>query len=282
MIAVLRILLVVFAIYLVLLLFVFVFQEKMVYFPYKAIRQFPSNIGLPYREVILKTSDGFRVHGWLVGERAKTDRDVVLFCHGNAGNISHRLDSLAIFDRLGLKVFIFDYRGYGRSEGKLSEKGTYLDAEAAWRFLTEEENIPPGRIILFGRSLGGAVAAYLAAGMGAKAGALILESTFTSIPDLGAQLYPIFPVRLLSRFRYNTLAYLDKIAVPVLVVHSPADEMIPFRHGKALFEAARSPKQFLQLSGSHNEGFWQSGDTYIDGLYEFLRLKAANSSLQKK
>lgn len=269
---VLRILLVVFVIYLALLLFVFVFQKKMVYFPYKAIRQFPSDIGLPYREVILKTSDGIRVHGWLVGEQAKADRDVVLFCHGNAGNISHRLDSLAIFDRLGLKVFIFDYRGYGRSEGEPSEEGTYRDVEAAWRFLTEEENIPPERIILFGRSLGGAVAAYLAAGIGAKAKALILESTFTSVPDLGAQLYPIFPVRLLSRFRYNTLEYLDKIAMPVLVVHSPADEMIPFRHGKTLFEAARSPKQFLQLSGSHNEGFWQSGQAYIEGLNEFLHV----------
>lgn len=271
--AVLRILLVLSVIYLVLLLFVFFFQEKMVYFPYKAIRQFPSNIGLPYREVILKTSDGFRIHGWLVGEQDKTEQDVVLFCHGNAGNISHRLDSLAIFHRLGLKVFIFDYRGYGRSEGAPSEEGTYRDVEAAWRFLTAEGKIPPERIILFGRSLGGAVAAYLAAGIGAKAKALILESTFTSVPDLGARLYPIFPVRLLSRFRYNTLEYLDKIDMPVLVVHSPGDEMIPFRHGKALFEAAKSPKQFLQLSGSHNEGFWQSGQTYIEGLYQFLRLK---------
>ncbi|MCP5102628.1 MAG: alpha/beta hydrolase [bacterium] len=269
----LRTFLVLFVIYLLLVIFLFFYQEKMLYFPMKGFSQYPSEIGLPYREVTLKTADGVDIHGWLVGDREKGERDVVLFCHGNAGNISHRLDSLAVFDRLGLNVFIFDYRGYGRSRGKPSEEGTYRDVEAAWRFLTEEEKISPERVILFGRSLGGGVAAYLAAGAGGKAKALILESTFTSIPDLAAKMYPIFPVRLLSRVDYNTLGRLAGIHMPVLVVHSPGDEIIPFSHGKALFEAANESRQFLKISGSHNEGVWQSQRTYFAGLYKFLHIK---------
>ncbi len=263
---ILRILLVCLLCYLALLLFVFLLQKQMVYFPSRGIGSTPSVIGLPYREVAFKTSDNLLLSGWLVGD--DKSRDVVLHCHGNAGNISHRLDSFFIFNRLGLNTFIFDYRGFGRSQGSPSEKGTYLDAEAAWQYLTETGHIPPGRIILFGRSLGGAVAARLATKVKAKA--LILESTYTSVPDLGADLYPFLPVRLLSRFQYNTRAILHKIDVPVLIIHSPQDEIIPFSHGEALFEAAKEPKQFLKISGSHNEGFINSIEIYMDGLKEFL------------
>jgi fermentation-respiration switch protein FrsA (DUF1100 family) len=263
---VLRILFLFLLCYLAVLLLVFLLQKKMVYHPFKGMRSTPWDIGLPYREVSIETSDGLRLCGWLVGE--DKNRDVILHFHGNAGNISHRLDSFFIFDRLGLNTFIFDYRGYGRSQGVPSEKGTYLDAEAAWKYLIKTEQIPSERIILFGRSLGGAVAAWLATKV--KARALILESTFTSVPDLGADLYPFLPIRLLARYQYNTRSFLPGVNKPVLIIHSPQDEMIPFSHGKALYEAAREPKQFLKISGSHNEGFFNSKEIYMDGLKKFL------------
>ncbi len=263
---VLRILFLFLLCYLAILLLVFLLQKQMVYHPFRGIRSTPSDIGLLYREVSIKTSDGLRLCGWLVGD--DKNRDVILHFHGNAGNISHRLDSFFIFNRLGLNTFIFDYRGYGRSQGVPSEQGTYLDAEAAWQYLIETEHIPSERIILFGRSLGGAVAARLATKVKAKA--LILESTFTSVPDLGADLYPFLPVRLLARYKYNTRAFLPGVNVPVLIIHSPEDEIIPFSHGKALYEAAKEPKHFLRISGSHNEGFFHSKEIYMEGLKEFL------------
>jgi fermentation-respiration switch protein FrsA (DUF1100 family) len=247
-------------------IFLFFWQDRMVYYPMKQMEGTPADVGLHYREIELVTPDGVRLSAWYVG--TGNTQDVLLFCHGNAGNISHRLKSLSIFHNLGLNILLFDYRGYGKSGGKPSEQGTYLDAETAWRYLVEKEKIPAERILLFGRSLGGAVAAYLASKVNARA--LILESTFTSIPDVGAEAYPFFPVRLLSRYRYNTLELLPGITIPVLVVHSPDDEIISFDHGKSLFEAANEPKYFLNIFGGHNVGFTDSGSIYTDGLKEFL------------
>jgi fermentation-respiration switch protein FrsA (DUF1100 family) len=198
---------------------------------------------------------------------ARQERGVILFFHGNAGNISHRLDTLEIFHTLGLSTFIIDYRGYGQSEGRPSEQGTYLDAEAAWRYLVEQRQVPPERMIIFGRSLGGAVAAWLAQAHPPRA--LILESTFTSLPDMAATYLPFLPVRSLARFDYNTLARLPDIHCPVLVVHSPDDEVVPYSHGRQLFEAASEPKEFLELRGGHNEGFLIS-DNYQAGLEAFI------------
>jgi pimeloyl-ACP methyl ester carboxylesterase len=256
--------------YLVLVLYMYLSQARIIYFPRKEIIYTPRDIGLPFREIFLETADGLRICAWFVGEEEQVEKPVLLFCHGNAGNISHRLDSFEIFHRLGLNTFIFDYRGYGKSEGKPSEQGTYLDAAAAWDYLTKNKKIPPQRIILFGRSLGGAVAAHLAASPGITPRVLILESTFTSVPDLGADIYPFLPVRLLSRFGYDTKELLPRIHCPLLIIHSPQDEIIPYDHGTRLFEIANEPKHFLKISGSHNEGFTLSGETYIDGLKAFL------------
>ena len=192
----------------------------------------------------------------------------LLFFHGNAGNISHRLDSIRIFHTLGLNVLIFDYRGYGRSSGKPSEQGVYRDAETAWHYLTEAREIDPDRIILFGRSLGSAVAAWLATRT--RSGAVILESPFTSVPDLAAKLYPLAPVRLLARLEFNTLAAAQAIHSPLLVMHSRQDEIIPFSHGRAVYGAARAPKRFVELSGGHNDGFIVSGDAYAQSLRAFI------------
>lgn len=256
-------------VYVFLLGLLYVFQSRLIYFPNVAAVHSdarPTDIGLRYEDVIFRTSDNLELHGWFIP--AGRPRGVLLFMHGNAGNITHRLDSIAVFNRLGLSVFIFDYRGYGKSEGTPSESGTYEDAGAAWRYLTEDRAIAAKDIVLFGRSLGAAVAAELASRT--RPAALILESAFTSTPDVAARLYWYFPVRLLSRFDYGTKAYVAEIGCPLLVVHSPDDEIIPFDHGEAIFAAAPEPKAFLRISGNHNEGFLVSGTVYDGGLQNFL------------
>ena len=238
----------------------------MLYFPTRVIEQTPAVIGLSFDTVTFKTADGLTIAAWYIP--APDARAVLLFCHGNAGNISHRLDSIRIFHDLGLSVLIFDYRGYGGSEGEPTEKGTYLDAEAAWNFLIKEKGIDPARIVIFGRSLGSAVAAELA--MRRKAGALIIESGFTSIPDLGRKYYPYMPVSLITRFHYATIDKVSSLALPKLFIHSPEDEIIPYDQGVRLFEKASEPKEFLKLRGDHNEGFFLSGELYINGLRQFI------------
>jgi uncharacterized protein len=219
-----------------------------------------------YKDVMLTTADSVRIHGWWIPTEGS--RGTILFCHGNGGNISHRIESFRIFQRLGLDIFIFDYRGYGRSDGTTDEQGTYRDAEAAWRYLTGERKIDSRRIIHFGRSLGGAVASYLAEHHGGAG--LILESTFSSVPDLGEDLFPWLPVRSIVTYDYNTAARLPKIDMPILIVHGRDDEMIPYAHGRRLFEIAREPKQFLDLLGGHNGGFVQTGEAYVKGLEGFV------------
>jgi fermentation-respiration switch protein FrsA (DUF1100 family) len=252
-----------------LLIYVWFFQSRLLYFPHAAGADSgarPTDIGLDYEVVHFETEDGVRLHGWFVP--AEAPRGVLLFMHGNAGNITHRLESIDRFHRLGLSVLIFDYRGYGASEGRPSENGTYLDAQAAWRHLVDDREVAPGRIVLFGRSLGAAVAAWLAART--RPAALIVESGFTSVPDLAARHYWYLPVRTLSRFDYDTRAHVRRIACPLLVVHSADDEIAPFAHGEAIFAAGPEPKSFLRLSGGHNDAFVVSDAAYTAGLRNFL------------
>ncbi|MGW8272982.1 MAG: alpha/beta hydrolase, partial [Thermodesulfovibrionales bacterium] len=177
-------------------------------------------------------------------------------------------DSIKIFHELRLSVMIFDYRGYGRSEGVPSERGTYLDAEAAWTYLARDRGVRPETVVVFGRSLGGAVAAHLA--LDHSAAALIVESAFTSVPDLGADLFPYLPVRLICRFRYPTAEFVKRIPIPKLFIHSPDDEVIPYRYGERLLAIGAEPKEFLRISGGHNEGFLESGRLYREGLDSFI------------
>ncbi len=252
-----------------LLVFLYFYQSRMLFLPNipsRTVKISPSAVGLAFEPVELVTRDNIKLDSWFIP--APENRGVILFFHGNAGNISHRLDSLLLFHRLGFSTLIFDYRGYGRSQGHPSEAGTYTDAEAAWHYLTGKRSIAPSRIILFGRSLGAAVAVHQAAKH--TPGALIVESAFTSVPDMAAELYSFLPVRLLTRFDYNTRQQLQRVSCPVLVVHSRDDEIIPFRHGQALYAAANEPKQFLQLRGGHNDGFLVSGRVYTRTLDEFL------------
>ncbi len=254
------------ALYLAAAAFLYLTQSRQIYFPLRELVTTPAAEGMPYRDVELATEDGVRLHGWFVS--AERPRGVLLFLHGNAGNISHRLESIRIFRELGLSVFIIDYRGYGRSEGSPDEAGLHRDALAAWRYLREVENVPAERIVLFGRSLGAAVAAWLAARE--QPGAVILESAFTSAADLAAELFPWLPVRLLLRFEYDTRAALAGVRAPVLIAHSRGDEIIPFAHARQLHAAAGEPKAMLEMRGGHNDGFLLSQPHYQDGLARFL------------
>lgn len=258
-------------IYLGLLLLLYGMQSRLIHLPGVPGRELtatPAEIGLDWDDVTLDAEDGVQLHGWyLPGPDGA--RHTVLFFHGNAGNISHRLDSLEIFHDLGAAVLIIDYRGYGRSEGSPSEEGLYRDGRAAWDYLAEQRDVPPEEIIAFGRSLGAAVAAHVATER--EVGGVILESAFTSAPDMAAELYPLFPVRQLARIHYPTRDFARDLRAPVLVVHSPDDDIIPFHHGEAVYEAAPEPRQFLQIEGDHNTGFMRSGELYTDGLREWLQ-----------
>ena len=256
------------ACYLLLVLVVYLMQARMLYLadvPGRSLDRTPTDIGSEYRDVWIQTTDGVRLHGWNIP--GDTDR-VLIFFHGNAGNISHRLESIRQFLRLGLSVLIIDYRGYGQSEGRTTEQGIYRDADAAWRYLTEINDTPEERIIVFGRSMGASAAAYLAARH--RPLALIMESTFTSVPDIAREYYPWLPVHWLSRLQHSARDFVRQVESPVLVIHSRDDEIVPFRHGEAIFAAARDPKSFLEIHGTHNDAYLRDEQNYLTGLRSFL------------
>ncbi len=244
----------------------YLFQKRMVFHPDRELVATPEDVGLRYEEVTFTTEDGVRLHGWWVP--APEPRGAVLFCHGNAGNVSHRLNSLKLFHDLGLTALAFDYRSYGRSDGTVSETGTYADVRAAWRFLVEGRGIRPERIVLFGRSLGAAVAVELATHV--NPAALVAESAFTSAAELGKRYYPWLPVNLLLRIHYDSASRVSRIAAPKLFIHSVDDEIIPFDLGRRLFEAAAEPKRLLQIRGPHNGGWMASRERYVQGWIKFL------------
>jgi len=241
-------------------------QSKYVYFPTSDIAATPSDAGLFYEDIMLKTSDGINISGWYIP--AENQRGTILFFHGNGGNISHRIEFIEMFYELNLSTFIIDYRGYGKSEGKPSEEGTYFDAEAAWDYLVDEKKINPSRIIIYGRSLGGPIGVRLAEKH--KPAALILDSTFTSIKDIGARLYPFLPVRRFFKFEYNTIEYLKEADCPVLIIHSRDDSYIPFSHAERLFEAVDNKKELVETLGDHNTNFIVSREDYKNSIDFFI------------
>ncbi len=264
----LKFILLVLAGYGLLVVAVYFLQGRMLYLPNtpgRTLNAAPIDAGMEYEDISIETADGIVLHGWFVGGRSS---QVLLFFHGNAGNISHRLESIRQFHDLGLSVLIIDYRGFGQSGGNSSEKGLYQDAEAAWRHLTEDRAYAANDIIIFGRSLGGSVASWLATQHQPRA--LVVESSFTSVPDVAADLYPWLPVRQLSRFSHATRDYVRDVHSPLLVIHSRDDEIIPFHHGESIFAAANEPRTFLALRGSHNDAFLRDKRVYVEGMQTFL------------
>jgi len=257
------------AIYAGLAAYLYVFQARQLYFPELPSRRVdatPADIGLAFEAVELKTTDGETLAGWYIP--APQAKATLLYLHGNGGHIGHRLDPVAVFHSLGLNILIIDYRGYGASSGKPSEEGTYRDALAAWNYLTQRKDIRPEAIVLFGESLGGSIAAWLAARH--RPAGLMIYASFTSVPEMAQQLYPIFPARWLVRYRYDTRAALRQVTCPVLILHSPQDEIIPFSHGQALFAAAREPKKLVELRGGHNDALFVSREVYARAAGEFI------------
>ncbi len=245
----------------------YLMQSVFLYGPVREVTYTPDDLGLDFENVTFKTADGLTLTGWYVP--AENSRFTILFCHGNGGNIMHYLDSINIFYNLGLSCFIFDYRGYGGSEGKPNEEGTYLDAEAAYKWLTEEKKVSPDDIIVFGRSLGGTIAAQLASKV--EVSALLIESSFTSYVDIGRKFYPYMPIKWFARFSYRTIDYIKQVRCPVMIIHSRKDEIVPFQFGRQLYEAANEPKELVEIFGSHNDGFLVSSEIYKDAWAEWLK-----------
>lgn len=252
-------------VYLGVLLLLLLFENWMVYKPLRASDDWAPAPSSEIQDVELNCADGTRIHGWWLP--CPVAKGALLYCHGNAGNLSHRGSSmLKLREILNRSVLIFDYPGYGKSAGRPSEAGCYQAGEAAYNWLTEKQKVEPRDILLYGGSLGGGVAVELARTKPHRG--LVLVKTFTSIPDVGAGLYPWLPVRWLARNRFDNLAKIKECTQPVFIIHGDADQLIPFEHGKKLFAAANEPKVFYSVAGSdHNDGL---PDAAFVALREFL------------
>ena len=243
--------------YIITVLFVYFRQFSYMYEPDRDVHVTPRAINVAYDDVRIKTDDGEVIAGWYVPlfDRNADDQlagSTVLVCHGNAGNLSDRLDLIMIFHKLNMDVFIYDYRGFGDSTGKPSEDGTYRDALAAWNYLTGAKGLDSGSILVYGRSLGGAVATWLAAEV--RAPALVLEATFTSAVDVAKERFPLFPADKFCRYKYRSIDLLPHIKCPVVVAHCKEDRVIRYKHGRRLFEVANKPKLFVELDAAHASG----------------------------
>ncbi|MHC4720081.1 MAG: alpha/beta hydrolase [Planctomycetota bacterium] len=229
----------------------FFMQPAFLYKPVRGVLYTPDELGLDFEKVTLKTDDGLHLSSWYVP--AGNSQMTVLFCHGNGGNMMHRLDSINILYNLGLNCLVFDYRGYGNSEGKPTEEGTYLDAKAAYKWLTEQKNIAPEN-------------------------SLIIESAFTSYVDVGRKFYPYMPVRFFARFSYKTIDYIKDVHFPVMIIHSRNDDLIPFEFGLELYETANEPKEFVEIFGGHNDGFLVSSEIYNKAWTKWLNFLQEHKS----
>jgi fermentation-respiration switch protein FrsA (DUF1100 family) len=243
-------------------------ESFFIFYPQRHLDQVPSDVGLKADEVFFQTSDRTKLHGWYFDHEQKGP--VLLFCHGNAGNISHRLGNIKLLLDAGLRVFIFDYRGYGKSGGKPSERGLYRDGLAAYDFLVHQKRIPRNRIVPFGRSLGAAVAVEIA--LRREVRSLIIESAFTSTKEMAKSIWLFWPISFLVPPHYDNLSKIPQISVPVLIIHGQQDGIVPFPMGKRLHAAAPMPKHFLPLKGAgHNDTYIIGGSRYFQSLAGFAK-----------
>ena len=254
--------------YLLFALYLFCFQEKQVYKPSREMKPDVDELGFVYDEIFI--GENKEVCAWyfsLEGDAAD-NRPVVLFCHGNAGNISTRHETVKIYRKLNVNLLLFDYRGYGKSKGSPGEPGTYQDTMAAYQYLVNERKVASARIIIHGRSLGGPMASELARKV--ESGGVILESTFTSIPAMAAHLHPHLPIHKFTRIKYPTVSYAAEISCRALVVHSKEDLYIPFVMGEEIYASVSCKKEFLEIMGGHFDGYVESKEVYVNGLKKFI------------
>ena len=252
--------------YLLFLLPIYLFQEHLIYFPSRAYQAHPSDVGLAYESLELTTSDGVGIAAWFVPH--PRPRGTVIFCHGNAGNMADRLVDLKLLHELALSVLIFDYRGFGESDAAPHEQGTYRDVEAAWQYVSDYLTTPSQKILLFGRSLGGAVA--IESARRHAPGALVVESTFTTLADVGQIHFRMLPVRLILRNHYDSISKIPDIRCPKLLLHGTDDSLIPIEQARRLFAAAAEPKTFIETPGGHNEAGFGYGPDSLAAFRAFL------------
>lgn len=246
------------------------FEHSQVFHPDRVFTANGAELGRPFEDVWFKAKDGVELNGWFFPATTNSSRAslAVLLCHGNAGNIGHRLEMCQALLDSGVSVFVFDYRGYGRSHGRPTEEGTYLDAQAAHQWL-QHKGFAATNIIAYGESLGGGVAGELA--MRETLGGLILQSTFCSVPDIGAELFPWLPVRLMSTIKYETCKKLPRLRIPVLIMHSRVDGLIGFHHAQKNFALANEPKLFWEINGDHNDPVSEPKH-FTEGIKKFLEM----------
>jgi len=252
------------------------FEHSQIYHPDRSFEAGPGELGRPFEDVVFSASDGPKLNGWFFPADANSPRRhlALALCHGNAGNISHRLQVCKTLLQTGINVFLFDYRGYGRSEGWPSEEGTYLDAQAAHQWL-QRKGFAATNIIAFGESLGGGIASELA--VREPCAGLVLQSTFSCMPDIGGELFPWLPVKWLCTIKYDTCKKLPQLKLPILIMHSRTDGLIGFHHATKNFSLANEPKLLWEIYGLHNDPVGDP-DHFRHGFEKFLALIEASRS----
>ncbi len=225
----------------------------------------PNDVGLVYENLTLTTQDDCKLHAWYIPSQSDW---LVIYFHGNNSNVSHQIDQIKAISDCQVSVLVIEYRGYGKSQGIPSENGLYLDSEAAWQYATDHLGATSNKTIIHGRSLGGGVASYLSAKI--QPAGLILESTYTSIPEAGRDKYPWLPIKLLIKTSLDTLSRLPKINAKRCIIHSPEDLTIPFHHAQKLYLSHPEKSDFIVIRGSHADGFKDSYDVYRSGLKAFI------------
>jgi fermentation-respiration switch protein FrsA (DUF1100 family) len=241
-------------------------ENKSVFYPARAIEATPEELGLPFEDVYLRTSDRVNIHGWFI--KAPSAKSTLIFLHGNAGNIGDRLGKIDLFNRIGVNILIIDYRGYGKSDGYPTEEGVYRDALAAYDYLRRRADTKEQSIIGYGASLGGAIAVDLASKRPLTC--LIVDSTFSSATDIAKRIYPFVP-SFLVKIKFDSMAKIKNCAIPKFFIHSIDDEMVPIALGKRLYDAAPGPKEFLEIRGSHNDGHIYDEAKIREGIGGFLK-----------
>lgn len=241
-------------------------ESKSVFYPAGLLAATPREIGLRYEDLFMETQDGAAIHGWLI--KAPSAKSVLIFLHGNAGNIGDRLGKIDLFYKMGINILIFDYQGYGQSKGRPTEQGIYNDTLAAFDYLKGRSDIKTMPVVAYGESLGGAAAVDLAAKR--PLAALILDSTFSSAADMAGKMYPYLPTCCMS-VKFDSIHKIKGVGTPKLFIHSTEDEIVPYALGRKLYEAAPAPKVFVDIVGDHNDGYVNDGEKVKEGIKGFLK-----------
>jgi len=255
-------------IYLMIFRIYFLFlEQRNLYYPNKEIENTPDKWAIGYEDINFPTPDGKSLNGWFIPADGATV--TILYCHGNGGNISHRIHKILFFHEMGFNVFVFDYRGYGRSKGFPTEGGIYKDTLAAYDYLVSRDDVNRDKLVVYGKSLGGAIATELCTKR--EASALILESALASVEMRAKEMFPYLPMKLLTWQKYDALKKVKSITIPKLITHGQDDQVISFGHGLALFNNAAEPKKFIPFSGGHNEDVYTTSDEFKAELTKFLK-----------